>query len=321
MRFGLAIWIIAFGSAIADDNPSKNPNPVKKEQTDTVDSISDTRESLSNAEIDQLVQQLNSDRFSQRQAATKKLAAAGSDLIPQISKVAQNGPAESAARAIEILEKHFQNENTKTKELARQALRKISDNENTRSSRLAKRALGESVPEESAETEIAKPARNIFRINNGQFKFKMRLNGAGNDIERATRKNVNGVKDTLIKTGGKEITIHEEPNGKIQISVTEKGPKGKKTTEYKADNLEQLKQKHPAAHQLYKKYGEEKIGLQIQFQPGAGLPAIQPQGDKGFQQAIEALEKQNDLDLQQLDEETKKSLQEQVERLRQKAKP
>ncbi|MCP4189475.1 MAG: hypothetical protein GY768_02475 [Planctomycetaceae bacterium] len=319
MRFCLAFWIMAIGSVVADDNPSEPPKPIGPDPTHAVDSPSGTDKSLSNAEIDRLIQRLNSDRFSHRQAATKKLAEAGSDLIPRIVEVVQDGPAESAARGIEILEQHFQSDDPKTQAAARQALRKLADAEHGRSSRLAKRALGESVPTKPAEKEIAKPAQNIFRINNGQFKFKMRLNGAG--VERATRKNVNGIKDTLIKTGGQEITIHEEPNGKIKISVTEQGAKGKKTTEYKADNLEQLKQKHPAAHQLHKKYGEGKIGLQIKIQPGPGLPAIQLQEDKDLQQAIEALEKQNDLDLQQIDEETNKSLQESIERLRQKAKP
>ena len=54
--------------------------------------------------IDQLIEQLNANRFSQRQQATEKLITAGPDVIPRLVKAAQNGPAEITARVVEILE-------------------------------------------------------------------------------------------------------------------------------------------------------------------------------------------------------------------------
>ena len=127
-------------------------------------------------DVDQLIEQLNANRFSLRQQATEKLIVAGPDVIPKLVKAAQNGPAEITARVVEILEQHLKSEQKGTSDEAKAALKQIAESANPAVARFAKKALGLEVPEESeaepAPKPVAPPIGNApFRIQNGQIQM------------------------------------------------------------------------------------------------------------------------------------------------------
>jgi hypothetical protein len=71
---------------------------------------------------------------------------------------------------------------------------------------------------------------------------------------------VNGVKDVTVTEDGRKITIHEEPAGDIHMTVTESKDGREQTAEYKAASSDELKTKHPEAHQLYEQYAGADAG-------------------------------------------------------------
>ena len=66
----------------------------------------------------------------------------------------------------------------------------------------------------------------------------------------------------------KKIHIEETAQGKIKMTVTETVDGKPKTSKYEAKNADELKKKHPDAHKLYKKYGQNRVrGRAIQALP------------------------------------------------------
>ena len=273
-------------------------------------------------DVDQLIEQLNANRFSLRQQATEKLIVAGPDVIPKLVKAAQNGPAEITARVVEILEQHLKSEQKGTSDEAKAALKQIAESANPAVARFAKKALGLEVPEESeaepAPKPVAPPIGNApFRIQNGQIQMQFQFNGNGG--RKVTQTNVNGVKNTTAEEDGKKVTIKEEVNGSIKLSLTEEDEDGKpKQTKYEADSLQELKEKHPKAHRLYKKYTGKNIAVPIQI---PGLQPFRPKAAADAQRLKLILEQLKTINLENVDDETRDALQKQLDQIKEQLKP
>ena len=273
-------------------------------------------------DVDQLIEQLNANRFSLRQQATEKLIVAGPDVIPKLVKAAQNGPAEITARVVEILEQHLKSEQKGTSDEAKAALKQIAESANPAVARFAKKALGLEVPEESeaepAPKPVAPPIGNApFRIQNGQIQMQFQFNGNGG--RKVTQTNVNGVKNTTAEEDGKKVTIKEEVNGAIKLSLTEEDEDGKpKQTKYEADSLQELKEKHPKAHRLYKKYTGKNIAVPIQI---PGLQPFRPKAAADAQRLKLILEQLKTINLENVDDETRAALQKQLDQIKEQLKP
>ncbi|MBN01347.1 MAG: hypothetical protein CMJ77_19710 [Planctomycetaceae bacterium] len=273
-------------------------------------------------DVDQLIEQLNANRFSLRQQATEKLIVAGPDVIPKLVKAAQNGPAEITARVVEILEQHLKSEQKGTSDEAKAALKQIAESANPAVARFAKKALGLEVPEESeaepAPKPVAPPIGNApFRIQNGQIQMQFQFNGNGG--RKVTQTNVNGVKNTTAEEDGKKVTIKEEVNGSIKLSLTEEDEDGKpKQTKYEADSLQELKEKHPKAHRLYKKYTGKNIAVPIQI---PGLQPFRPKAAADAQRLKLILEQLKTINLENVDDETRAALQKQLDQIKEQLKP
>ena len=281
----------------------------------------------------ELIQNLNADRYSIRQSATKELSAAGEAAIPLLVETARKGSAEAASRCVQVLEKHLQGDNETAQAAAKKSLRELADTARESTARLAKKALGEDVAEldldQEEEEDPFGPLPPANPLGGGRFQIQMQMNGLGGT--RVTRRVVNGVKDTTIDDNGKKIKIHEEPNGKIKMSVTEPGDGDEpKTKTYEADNAEELKKKHAEAHELYKRYtregpririGPQGIGLNPLipgrvFPPGEiALPKdIAPPKDEEGNRLKRTVELLKELKLGDLNEDERKVLRDELER-------
>ncbi len=206
---------------------------------------------LADGNFDDLVKQLDSDKFKERQSASKALSEAGLEAVPTLEKAAQSRTLEISVRALEVLQDHFKSDNAELKDAAKKALEAIAKGSNENAASRAKRAL---------EPEKEKPApgnNNIFGIN-GIGNIQIR--GGGRIIQVQQGK---GIKQIEVNENGNKVKIREDANG-IEMEITQTKD-GKQTTEkYKAKDEAELKKKHPAAHKLYEKHTANNNRIQIQ---------------------------------------------------------
>ena len=80
-----------------------------------------------------------------------------------------------------------------------------------------------------------------------------------------------GARTIGVQENGRKIDIKDDPNNGIELSVTEKVNGQDQTQKYTAKNLQELKQKHPEAEQLYQKYARAAVvpGIQANGQQPA----------------------------------------------------
>lgn len=115
--------------------------------------------------------------------------------------------------------------------------------------------------------------------------------------------NVNGQRTIRVMEGDTRIEIEDKDGKEIRMQVTREVNGQPETTEYEADNLEDLKANHPDAAELYEKYGKAAPAFQIQAllniaqgpgpraAIGAGVPAENPENtvNKRIEEALDSL--------------------------------
>ncbi len=251
-------------------------------------------------EIRLLIKQLDAPTFAQRQEATQKLQAMGKTAFPALQKAAQSAAREVAARAITILKQHMDNGNQQTKAAAKKVLQHLSQSTEGRAAQMAKEALRP----KPAPSQPRIPGGNIQimqGINPAMLPAQIQINGqiiAGNK-HRISIRVANGTKDIDVEENGRAIKIHEGAKGDIQIEISEKKNGKKQTKKYKANNVAELKKKHPEAHKIYEQYAKGQGAFQIRLQAG-GMQIIPPNGpnkqvelhQKHIQKMIDNLKKQ-----------------------------
>jgi hypothetical protein len=223
------------------------------------------------AEIDKLTEQLDSNRFNERQAAQQKLAEIGKAAFPALEKGTQSVSREVAVRSLDILKGQFQGGDDGTKAAAKEVLERLSKSNDTT---LAKRA-----------TEILSPPKPMPQTPQGIVPGRIQIQvvgGAGGNVKKVSVKDVNGVKEIEAEENGRKVKINDDPAKGIKLEVTETKD-GKETTQkYEAKDAAELKTKHPEAHKLYEEYSKQPAGIRLQvggFPGGAippGFPGIPP---------------------------------------------
>ncbi len=128
----------------------------------------------------------------------------------------------------------------------------------------------------------ARPANPFGNLAGGNVQIM--ING-GNMSMKQTNKN--GQRHTEIEQNGRKIEIDDLNNTNIVVKITETVKGKKKTKEYKAKNLKELKKKHPEAAEEYEKHIKGGGGLPFQIFGGAGN--IPP----NFRSDIQKIHKQN----------------------------
>lgn len=217
-------------------------------------------------DIDKLMEQLDANRFSERQAAQQKLQEAGKAAVPALEKGTQHVSREVAVRSWEILKNHFQGSDDANKIAAKEALERLAKNNDAA---LAKRA-GEILAPPKPQPQF--PQGVPGRIGNAQIQIQV-VGGAGGN-KRVSVKDVNGVKEIEAEENGKKIKINDDPANGIKMEVTEKKDGKEATQKYEAKDAAELKTKHPEAHKLYEEYSKQPAGIRLQVGgfPGGAIP-------------------------------------------------
>lgn len=248
--------LVAFVSA--DDEPSgNNPAPAKAE----------AEVNSPPADVAELIQQLEANRFSKRQHASQKLLDAGKAAIPALAEAAMGEGRETTSRAIEILKKHFQSSDEATQAAAKTALEKIVQGTNGQAARAAEQALN---PKKAEPPQP--PGIQLRGVPGAQMQLQIQIQGAlGGNGKRVTMHNLNGVKTIDAQDGNRKVKITDDPNNGIKMEVTETKDGKDETKKYEAKNADELKKNHPDAHKLFEEYSKPGGGIQIggiQLQPG-----------------------------------------------------
>ncbi len=178
-------------------------------------------------------------------------------------------------------------------------LKKAADMDNVLGSHAAIKLLA---PSAQGETAIAPAAREALKELSASTKPHLAAGAAqalrvvdavvdpaipGNPshqkgvFESVQSRTINGQRKITAKTPDRSIDIQDQDGKQIEITVTETA--GGKPTTYTANDVDDLKQKHPDIAALYEKYTKPGLGLP----PGFGAPprfGVPPQigGPPGF---------------------------------------
>ncbi len=224
-------------------------------------------------EISRLIPQLDDAEFSQRQAASQELMEAGKAVFPELEKAALEGSREASGRAIDILRTHFSRGDDATKQAAQAALERLAKSGNAGAAQRA--------------GDVLNPPKPVEDPFNGRFGGGPILRGAGIQIQVAaaninggrrvsTRRDANGKVEIEATEGTKKTKIVKQPDGSIEMEITEPA-NGKETTKkYSAKNYDELKMKDAEAAKIYDQYNAGGIGnIPIQAEICVlGLPGI-----------------------------------------------
>jgi hypothetical protein len=228
------------------------------------------------ADISKWIEQLNAERFTDRQEASQKLAEIGKPAIAPLAKAAVGDSLEVTIRSIEILKKFYQSSDESLKAAAKEALEQIASSGKAAAARRAKEVLA---PKEQPQADPNAPGQGIIIGNipaGGIIQGRIQIGAGGKKI---SIKNVGGVKEIEAEEDGKKVRIVEDPQKGIKLEITEKNKEGKEETKtYEAKNAEELEKKHPEAYKVYKEYSQGQVGgiAQIQIAPNIVPIPVQP---------------------------------------------
>jgi len=219
-------------------------------------------------EVDRLVAELDAPRFSERQAASEKLAALGAPALAALEKAAKEESLEVTTRAIELLKKLLDAPEASTQADARQALQRLAKGDRPNASRLAQDVLKVKEQEDGAK------AQQAAQFANRQVFGPIQI-APGINAQRVGVQHNNGGREINIEEGDRKIKINDGKGQPIKIEITTK-TNGKDSTEkYEAKDVDELKKKHPETYKFYK--GWENQGNPLGFPLGVAINIVQIQ--------------------------------------------
>jgi len=231
--------------------------PVMAQEGSAGDATADAQPQASADEIAGLVERLDSNQFTDRQAASEKLTAIGQPAIAAVAEAAVGESLEVTVRSIDILRKLADSDEEKVTEEAKAALEQIAESDRPSAARRAKDALKALEPPEQPRNAL---------IQGGAIQ----INVAAGGMKKINVKTVNGVKEINAEEGDRKVKIVDDPKAGIKMEVTTK-KNGKEVTEkYEAKDEKELKKKHPEAHKIYKEYDKAGGGMMFRMQIGGG---------------------------------------------------
>jgi len=273
----LSLWLVFMWSPVLADDapPAANAPPAAAEADEPA-----APPTAAAAEIAGWTKQLDSDKFVERDQASRKLTAAGKAALPALAEAVKSPSREVVNRAFEILTGHLASSDAALAGDARAALEAIAKSDDAA---LARRAAALLKPDDPP-TPNARFGR-LGGIGRIQIGGGIQL-GPGGALQlqaggaRVQMRNVNGNKTIDAEENGRKVHIEDSPQNGIAMSVTEKKGDKEETTKYAAASLDELKKKHPEAAKLYEQYnqglgGALNIQLGAQGVPG-GFPPLPP---------------------------------------------
>ena len=230
------------------------------------------------AQIDPLIEKIQEDDETVRREATDQLLKIGMPAVEPLAKAAESDDAEVVQRCFDVMGRLLVSEDEKTAKAAQQALEKLSKSEVGVVGRKARITLG--------LKEVLRQREGLLKdVPKGGFApGGIRINQQLGGFNQSTKVSiVNGKRHIEVTSGDEKVEI-DDMNGKdIVVKQTRTVDGKKKTDQYKAANLDDLKKKHPDGAKLYEKYtannamGGGPGGLQFQIRAiggpgGPGLP-------------------------------------------------
>jgi hypothetical protein len=209
-------------------------------------------------EIARLCRQLGDADFWIREQATRQLLAGGNAVIDPVAAAAESDSLETVMRCLIVLRALYQRPEEPTKEAARAALERLSSSRQRSVARRANEILNPPEPYSPAAQRL------LLRANAGAGAMGVRVFQAANPGAlpaggiRIRTTSVNGNVTITAEEDGRRVVITHQNEENIVVIVTEPpaaGEKEGKSTESRAKDLAELKEKHPEAHRLFERYG------------------------------------------------------------------
>jgi len=222
---------------------------------------------VSPEELEKLVQQLDADAFSDRQAASQRLAELGRAAIDALVRAATSESLEANLRALDILKKHLESQDQELSKSAKEALEKIAAGPRAPSARRARdilKAYEERVRQETFQQQgFNVPGARIQVMGQAQVII-------GQGVRQMQI--INNTKTIEGEDKEGKFRIVEDPKEGITVELT-RTKDGKEVTEkFQAKNAEELQKKHPLAYEVYKRHSQPG-GMIIQAAPPV-LPPV-----------------------------------------------
>jgi len=248
MRWNSLVWAVALALGLA---PALFAADAEKPAAPTA------------AEIQQWVKDLDSNSFTTRQTAARKLGEAGPAAIDELAQAAAGDSLEVTRQSIDLIRKQYEAGDAAAKTKAKAALQKIADGENKSAASRAGEILKK--PEEASPN-----MPNALPFGPGGA-GRIQIGGI-----RVQAQNINGAKNVEVDENGVKVKIQEDNNG-IKVTKTEKVNGQDQTETFEAKDLDELKKKSPEAAKLYEKYAGKAGNVIIGGNAGGGIQ-IQIQG-------------------------------------------
>jgi hypothetical protein len=187
----------------------------------------------------ELARQLDADAFGERQQATTLLRDKGTQALPILIDAALRGSPEARSRSLQVLQSHLESSEATLQQAAREALEKISAGEG-HVARLAQNILNPPPP----------PSLNELRARQMQLRLPPPA------IMRAAMPPAVRRYSITVNENGRVIRISGSDKG-IDVEITETDGNGRKVTEkFHGKDAQELKDKHPKAHQVFQDFSQ-----------------------------------------------------------------
>lgn len=238
--------------AVAAEPESTSPNPFTPVAAATVDAEQTDRT------IRRAIRQLDSDTFAERREAAEALRDAGAAAITPLEEACRDGAGERVAQSIDILKSFAGSEDREVSAAALKALQNVAEGENATAAKLAATAV-QSMRKLPGRQDL--PGVLGGRFGGGEGFPPAEMRGLGGNFSMSTVRN-NGREEIKINDGDLHVEIEKDPNGPIRIEWKQGDAEAHVA---QADDMDQLREKHPDAAQMYDKYQERIAGVPGMF--------------------------------------------------------
>lgn len=232
-------------------------------------------------DIATLIEDVTGDDTDAQADAAAKLLKIGEPAVAPLAEAAEVDDQKVVTRCFDILGRLYASDDQKTVEAAEAALQKLSKSKIRIAAvrALTTLRLKKKLQEREARLKAAGAGAAIPQLG-PQANMQIQIGGGVQSL--STTIAANGTRTTHAKNGTEEVEITDTKGKSIEMRHTRQVDGQQKTTEYKADDLADLKKKHPEAAKLFEKYvvannivigGGGGGAIQIQI-GGAAPPAL-----------------------------------------------
>ncbi|MDP6354506.1 MAG: hypothetical protein QF473_05380 [Planctomycetota bacterium] len=220
-------------------------------------------------QVAEWITQLESEKYSEREAATTKLAGAGKVTIAALEVAMKSGKAETGIRGMTVLEQLAGSKDAPTSTAAKDALRRLGvdedkiaslSNEPKQQAGVATAVLqvggGQGgVIQIGGGGALQVVPGQVIQLGQGQATISVSVTTAvaakGDSVSVTT---VNGVRTITVKEKERTVEIKEQQGDALELLITKTAGGKTKTEKIEAKNADDLKKRHPKLYALYRKH-------------------------------------------------------------------